>query len=228
MMINAKIGMALVGGYLLGRTKKAKMAIGLGMFLAGKRLNLDPGELGRMAAESPVLGPLGDQARKELVDATKSAATAALTHRTSGLARSLHEHTTALKAVPHPTDDGDAPTDDAGPSEDGGPTDDGEPSDDARPSDEEEPARQTDPRTEVESEERAPRRKAPAGSSAKQAKGGRSAASRRAASGPSGKDQATSRGGRTSASPARKAASGARKRASGAARTAADRGGDDG
>ncbi|MFJ9413697.1 hypothetical protein ACIRPT_05955 [Streptomyces sp. NPDC101227] len=227
MMINAKIGMALVGGYLLGRTKKAKMAIGLGMFLAGKRLNLDPRELGRLAAESPVLGPLGDQARKELVDATKSAATSALTHRMSGLADSLHERTTVLKAVPHPTDDA-GPSEDGGPSDDGEPSDDARPSNDARPSDEEEPARQTEPRTEVESEERAPRRKAPAGSSAKQAKGGRSTASRRAASGPSGKDQATSRGRRTSASPARNAASGARKRASGAARTAADRGGDDG
>ncbi|MDX6237683.1 MAG: hypothetical protein QOG10_2498, partial [Kribbellaceae bacterium] len=35
MMTNAKIGTALVGGYLLGRTKKAKLALGLGMFLAG-------------------------------------------------------------------------------------------------------------------------------------------------------------------------------------------------
>lgn len=33
MMNSAKTGVALVGGYFLGRTKKAKPAIGLGMFL---------------------------------------------------------------------------------------------------------------------------------------------------------------------------------------------------
>ena len=31
-----KIGSAIAGGYLLGRTKKAKKAIGLAMWLAGK------------------------------------------------------------------------------------------------------------------------------------------------------------------------------------------------
>jgi len=93
---SAKIGVALVGGYLLGRTKKAKMAIGLGMFLAGKKLSLDPRELGKLIANSPVLGTLNDQARKELVDATKTAATTALTKRMGGLADSLHERTLNL------------------------------------------------------------------------------------------------------------------------------------
>ncbi|WP_069169862.1 hypothetical protein [Streptomyces griseus] len=93
---NAKIAAALVGGYLLGRTKKAKMAIGFGMFLAGKKLNLDPAQLGRMLAESPVLGTLNEQVRKEVVGATKTAATNALTQRASGLADSLHRRTLAL------------------------------------------------------------------------------------------------------------------------------------
>ncbi|MEU1483705.1 hypothetical protein [Streptomyces sp. NPDC005752] len=93
---NAKIGAALVGGYLLGRTKKAKLAIGFGMFLAGKKLNLDPKQLGRMLADSPVLGTLNDQVRKELVGATKTAATNALTQRATGLADSLHKRTLEL------------------------------------------------------------------------------------------------------------------------------------
>lgn len=93
---NAKIGAALVGGYLLGRTKKAKLAIGFGMFLAGKKLNLDPTQLGRMLADSPVLGSLNDQVRKELVGATKTAATNALTQRATGLADSLHKRTLEL------------------------------------------------------------------------------------------------------------------------------------
>ncbi|MFD8920838.1 hypothetical protein ACFV0Y_23915 [Streptomyces sp. NPDC059569] len=93
---NVKIAVALAGGYLLGRTKKAKMAIGLGMFLAGKKLSFDPKQLGKLVANSPVLGSLNDQVRKELVDATKSAATNALTQRASGLADSLHQRTLDL------------------------------------------------------------------------------------------------------------------------------------
>lgn len=96
MIGNAKIGVALVGGYLLGRTRKAKMAIGLGMFLAGRKLNLDPKQLARAVADSPVLSGLGDQARREVVDATKTAATKALTQRANSLADSLHGRTLDL------------------------------------------------------------------------------------------------------------------------------------
>jgi len=98
---NAKIGVALVGGYLLGRTKKAKLAIGFGMFLAGKKLNLDPKQLGRMLADSPLLGTLNDQVRDELVGATKKAATNALTQRATGLADSLHKRTLELDDPSH-------------------------------------------------------------------------------------------------------------------------------
>lgn len=94
---NAKIGAALVGGYLLGRTKKAKLAIGFGMFLAGKKLSLDPRQIGKMLADSPLLGGVNDQVRKELVGATKTAATNALTQRATGLADSLHKRTLELE-----------------------------------------------------------------------------------------------------------------------------------
>ncbi|MFH9298497.1 hypothetical protein [Streptomyces sp. NPDC017520] len=97
---NAKIGAALVGGYLLGRTKKAKLALGFGMFLLGKKIDLDPRQLGRMLADSPVLGSLNDQVRKELVDATKTAATKAVTQRAGSLADSLQQRTQALGAAP--------------------------------------------------------------------------------------------------------------------------------
>lgn len=95
---NAKIGAALVGGYLLGRTKKAKLALGLGMFLLGKKVDLDPRRIGRMLADSPVLGSLNDQVRKELVDATRTAATKAVTQRAGSLADSLQQRTQALEA----------------------------------------------------------------------------------------------------------------------------------
>ncbi|MEI7034735.1 hypothetical protein [Streptomyces pratensis] len=93
---NVKIGTALVGGYLLGRTKKAKLAIGFGTFLLGRRFDLDPRRIGRMLADSPVMGSLNDQVRKELVDATRTAATKAVTQRAGGLADSLRRRTEAL------------------------------------------------------------------------------------------------------------------------------------
>lgn len=95
---NAKIAVALVGGYLLGRTKKAKMAMGLGLFLAGKKLDLDPRRLGKLIADSPALDGLNQQVRTELVEATRSAATEALTQRAAGLATSLARRTEALDA----------------------------------------------------------------------------------------------------------------------------------
>ncbi|MGC4951476.1 hypothetical protein ACLQ2N_35585 [Streptomyces sp. DT224] len=102
---NAKIGAALVGGYLLGRTKKAKLAVGFGMFLLGKKFDLDPRRIGRMLAESPALGPLNDQVRKELVDATRTAATKAVTQRAGHLAESLQRRTQSLEAGPAAEDE---------------------------------------------------------------------------------------------------------------------------
>ncbi|NEC12360.1 hypothetical protein G3I34_08680 [Streptomyces sp. SID8014] len=119
---NVKIGAALVGGYLLGRTKKAKLAIGFGMFLAGKKLDLDPKKIGGMLVDSPVLGGLSDQVRKDLVGATRTAATNALTQRATSLADSLHERTLRL-------DDPDAARDEGERDADG---DDGAEGDDAR------------------------------------------------------------------------------------------------
>ncbi|MEV5601868.1 hypothetical protein AB0L33_10535 [Streptomyces sp. NPDC052299] len=127
---NAKIGVALAGGYLLGRTKKAKLAVGFGMFLLGKKFDLDPRRIGRMLAESPALGPLNDQVRKELVDATRTAATKAVTQRAGSLAESLQRRTQSLSAGPAAEDDepvedaeGTEDPEDAAASDDGAGTD---------------------------------------------------------------------------------------------------------
>ncbi|MFI1619170.1 hypothetical protein ACH4VT_19745 [Streptomyces lydicus] len=207
MMTNAKIGVALAGGYVLGRTKKAKLAIGLGMYLAGKKLNLDPKQLGKLVANSPVLGPLNDQVRRELVDATKSAATSALTRRMSGLADSLHERTLDLREA-----GGDAEADEPHASD--GP-------DGAERADDADRAKEAGPAT---------RSKRPA-KSAKASTSAKTSASARSAKSAPGK---ASSGTRKTASGARKTASGAaRKTASGtarrkpASRKTSDRGGSD-
>ncbi|WP_432044613.1 hypothetical protein [Streptomyces asiaticus] len=97
MMTNGKIAVAVVGGYLLGRTKKAKLAVGLGMLLAGKKITLDPQQLKKSLAEAPLLSGLNSEVRRELVDATRQAATKAVSGRVSGLADSLHERTALLR-----------------------------------------------------------------------------------------------------------------------------------
>ncbi|MFT9476654.1 hypothetical protein [Streptomyces sp. 11-1-2] len=96
-MTNGKITVAIVGGYLLGRTKKAKLAFGLGMLLAGKKITLDPQQLKKSLAGMPLLSGLNGQVRQELVDATRQAATKAVSDRVGGLADSLHERTALLR-----------------------------------------------------------------------------------------------------------------------------------
>ncbi|MFF3753231.1 hypothetical protein ACFYYH_22645 [Streptomyces sp. NPDC002018] len=200
MMNNAKIGVALVGGYVLGRTKKAKLAIGLGMFLAGKKLSLDPQQLGKLVANSPVLGSLNDQVRKELVGATKSAATSALTRRMNGLADSLHERTLDLQDH-----------DDEGARAGRGREQEAD--------EDEDEGRAAEKRDGAEDKTPASRGRAPArktGSAAAKA----SSKARGAASG-SARKTASPRGGKS-------ASSGARKTASGAARKSSERGGGNG
>ncbi|MEU8525992.1 hypothetical protein AB0C77_10420 [Streptomyces sp. NPDC048629] len=98
-MNNAKIGTALVGGYVLGRTKKAKLAFGLAMALAGSRIK--PGQLGKSIAKSPLLSNVNQQVRGELVTAGKAAATTVLNAKAEHLADSLHKRTEGLREGEH-------------------------------------------------------------------------------------------------------------------------------
>jgi hypothetical protein len=98
-MNNAKIGAAVMGGYLLGRTKKAKLAIGLGALLAGSRIK--PGQVGKALQESPFVHTLTDQVRTELTDAGKAAATSVMTAKADSLADALHERTAGLREKAH-------------------------------------------------------------------------------------------------------------------------------
>lgn len=106
-MNNAKIGAALLGGYVLGRTKKAKAAIGLGALLAGSRLK--PGQVGKALQQSPFVHTLTDQVRTELADAGKAAATSVLTAKADSLAEALHERTAGLREKAHGREEGAEP-----------------------------------------------------------------------------------------------------------------------
>ncbi|MEU2549574.1 hypothetical protein ABZ618_29795 [Streptomyces roseolus] len=93
---NTTVAAALVGGYLLGRTRKARLAMGVGLFLAGRKLDPDPRRIGRLIAASPATGALGEHFHREVIEATKTAATEALARRTAHLADSLRKRTKAL------------------------------------------------------------------------------------------------------------------------------------
>lgn len=92
-----KLAVAVAGGYVLGRRRKTKLAIALAMWMAGKKLSLDPSRLRGMLGGSGLLGGLNDQVRGELVTAGKNAATTALTRRAEGLSDALHQRSELLR-----------------------------------------------------------------------------------------------------------------------------------
>lgn len=61
----ATLAAALVGGYVLGRTKKGKLALSVATYLAGKRLGLEPRQLAtegmRRLGEIPQVAELQEQ-----------------------------------------------------------------------------------------------------------------------------------------------------------------------
>jgi hypothetical protein len=80
--------MGVAGGYLLGRTKKMKLALMLGGMAAGRRAG-GPGELlaqgSKLLERSPELAALTDQVRGRLLDAGKGAAMAAAARQVESL-----------------------------------------------------------------------------------------------------------------------------------------------
>ncbi len=88
-----KLSAAVIGGYVLGRTKKGKAAIGLALWLAGRQAGLRPGAL---LANAPELGKLATQLKGPAVKAVRRAATATLESRTTALADSLQRRTASL------------------------------------------------------------------------------------------------------------------------------------
>ncbi|MGP3986652.1 hypothetical protein [Streptomyces sp. 3N207] len=91
---------AVAGGYLLGRTRKAKLALTLGSVVAGRKLGLDPQELLRAGvrkiAATPQFEELTDQVKHQLMAAARTAVSSAANRRLESLADSLRDRTTRL------------------------------------------------------------------------------------------------------------------------------------
>uniref|UniRef100_A0AAU3GKN7 Histone protein n=1 Tax=Streptomyces sp. NBC_01401 TaxID=2903854 RepID=A0AAU3GKN7_9ACTN len=96
---------AVSAGYVLGRTKKGKLALGVASFVMGQQLPLNPRDaiiLGaRKLADNPAVAPLVEQARGEVLDAGRAALSATANRRLEAVADALQERTEALLEGPH-------------------------------------------------------------------------------------------------------------------------------
>ena len=88
MKCGARVALGIAGGYLLGRTKKMKVALMVGGLAAGKRAG-GPGQLlaqgTKLIGQSPELTRISDEVRGRLLDAGKAAAMAVATRQVEAL-----------------------------------------------------------------------------------------------------------------------------------------------
>ncbi|MBQ0825615.1 DNA primase [Streptomyces tagetis] len=107
------MGLAVGAGYLLGRTRKLKLAIAVGTLAAGRKLNLTPKGVAELVStqlrENPQFKEIGDQLRTDLRGVGSAASGALVERQIDGLADRLHGRTADLRdqlsgAVPEATD----------------------------------------------------------------------------------------------------------------------------
>ncbi|MET8448961.1 DNA primase [Streptomyces sp. NPDC005209] len=95
------LGLAVGAGYLLGRTRKMKLAFALGTLAAGKRLPLSPGALAEVVShqlrENPQFKEIGDQLREDLRGVGKAASGAMVERQMDALADRLHGRTSEVR-----------------------------------------------------------------------------------------------------------------------------------
>ncbi|MHB9863828.1 DNA primase [Streptomyces sp. YIM S03343] len=100
-MNRTAIGLAIGAGYLLGRTRKLKMALAAGSLVAGKRLHLSPGAVGellnRQLKDNPQFKEIGDELREDLRGVGKAASGALVERQISVLADRLHDRTAGVR-----------------------------------------------------------------------------------------------------------------------------------
>ncbi|MEV2252869.1 DNA primase [Streptomyces sp. NPDC050147] len=95
------LGLAVGAGYVLGRTKKMKLAFAVGTMVAGKRMNLSPRALGDLLSQqlqnNPQFKEIGDQLREDMRGVGKAASGALVERQISGLADRLHGRTADVR-----------------------------------------------------------------------------------------------------------------------------------
>ncbi|MFI9246002.1 DNA primase [Streptomyces sp. NPDC053086] len=100
-MNRTAMGLAIGAGYLLGRTKKLKMALAVGSLVAGKKLNLSPKMLADVVNQqlknNPQFKEIGDQLRQDMRGVGKAAGGAMVERQMNALADRLHGRTAQMR-----------------------------------------------------------------------------------------------------------------------------------
>ncbi|AIV33119.1 hypothetical protein [Streptomyces sp. CCM_MD2014] len=95
------LGLAIGAGYLLGRTKKLKLAVAVGTMVAGKKMNLTPKGIAELVSgqlqNNPQFKEIGDQLRTDLRGVGKAASGALVERRLDALADRLHGRTAEVR-----------------------------------------------------------------------------------------------------------------------------------
>jgi len=95
------MGLAVGAGYLLGRTKKLKLAFAVGSVVAGKRLHLSPKMLADLVSQQLLKNPqfkeIGDTLREDLRGVGKAASGAMVERQIEALADRLHGRTAEVR-----------------------------------------------------------------------------------------------------------------------------------
>lgn len=99
----------IAGGYLLGRSRKAKLAFAVATYVIGRRFPLTPrhlvGEGARRLREHPRYGELSEQVSGNLLAAGRNAVTAATTSRIDALSEALRQGAQTLDGAGSAEDD---------------------------------------------------------------------------------------------------------------------------
>ncbi|MEU3655979.1 histone protein [Streptomyces sp. NPDC032161] len=95
------LAVAVAGGYVLGRTKKGRLALTVASYAAGRHYGVEPRKIVtegvKRLGEIPQVADLGDQLRGELMTVGREAVSAAADRRLSAFADALHERTLRLE-----------------------------------------------------------------------------------------------------------------------------------
>ncbi|MFB7992385.1 histone protein [Streptomyces sp. NPDC056002] len=108
---------AVLGGYVLGRTKKGRVAFAMATYMAGRRFGLEPQQLltegVKRLRELPQFADLNEQLRGEVLEAGRKAMSTVADRKLADLADVLHQRTESIgsKGKEEPQDDGEEPED---------------------------------------------------------------------------------------------------------------------
>ncbi|NEB05455.1 DNA primase [Streptomyces sp. SID13726] len=95
------LGLAVGAGYLLGRTKKLKLAFAVGTLVAGKRMHLSPRAIADLVSQQLLKNPqfkeIGDQLRVDLRGVGKAASGAMVERQIDAIADRLHGRTAEVR-----------------------------------------------------------------------------------------------------------------------------------